>query len=289
MQWYEPISAAAGTERVLACAWTARPSGSHLLVPDACVELLWIRRPAAAGGRPAHQLVLCGPERSAWSFELPPDTVAAGVRFRPGVAHRVLGVDVSTIADRRLDPADVVGRDVCDALLDELATDTAAPVAASAAVDLLARTRALERFAMRLDDRHRDDDADSFVETVLARLTPPRARVDQRTLAAELDLSPRQLHRRMLQAFGHGTATIARLLRFQRFLAYTEPALADGERSIARLATLAGYADQPHLARDCRAITGRTVSTFLRDYFPTFPDMSDPFKTERPLAPTMGA
>lgn len=285
MQWYRPIPASPGAERVLACAWTAEPGGPHLLVPDACAELLWIRRPAPTTDRPAEQLVLCGPERAAWTFELPAGTVAAGVRLRPGIAHRVLGVDVSTVADRRVDPADVLGREVCRRLLDALAADPRAP---AHDVDVLRRTHELERFVMQLDAANPDPDADRFVETVLAHVAPPGVRVDQRTLAAVLDLSPRQLHRRMLRTFGHGTATIARLLRFQRFLAYTEPALADGERSLARLATLAGYADQPHLARDCRAITGRTVSAFLRDYFPTFPDMSDPFKTPRPLAPSLG-
>lgn len=271
---------------MLACAWTAAPSGPHLLVPDACIDLLWIRRPAVSAGGPQHQLVLCGPERSAWTFELPPATVAAGVRFRPGVAHRVLGIDVSTIADRRVDPASVLGAALVGPLLHELAGDPGEP---QHAVDTLRRAHALDRFVARLDRDRPDPDADRFVETVLAHLTPAGPRPDQRELAAALDLSPRQLHRRMLRTFGHGTATIARLLRFQRFLAYTEPALADGERSVARLATIAGYADQPHLARDCRAITGRTVTEFLRDYFPTFPDMSDPFKTPQPLAPSLGA
>ena len=54
--------------------------------------------------------------------------------------------------------------------------------------------------------------------------------------------------------------------------------------SLAEMALAAGYADQSHLTRDCRAITGLTPAAFLADYFLTFPDMSDPFKTPTPLA-----
>ena len=66
--------------------------------------------------------------------------------------------------------------------------------------------------------------------------------------------------------------------------------LAGDERpTIARTAAAAGYADQSHLARDCRAITGLTPGRFLDEYFPTFPDMSDPYKTGAPFVSMLEA
>ena len=81
---------------------------------------------------------------------------------------------------------------------------------------------------------------------------------------------------------------LGRQLRFQRFLAVREQASDATTRSLAELAAAAGYADQAHLSRDCRTLTGLTVRRFLDQWFPTFPDMSDPFKTAAPLVATMG-
>jgi AraC-like DNA-binding protein len=278
--WYEPMPVGEGLGTVLACSWTARPTGRHLLVPDGCMELLWVHRHADCG-KTEHQLLLCGPEQTAWSFELPTGSVAAGVRFRPGLASRVLNVDASRIGDRRVDPAPIIGADRAAGLLALLA---AVRSAGTGQPDVgAAHAAVLERFVAGLASTIKPSDDDRLIEIVVDAAAGP-AHVPQHELAYRVGVTPRQLHRRMLRCFGYGTSTLARLLRFQRFLAYTEPELAGGRRTLAQLASIAGYADQAHLARDCRAITGTTVRAFLADYFPTFPDMSDPFKTAEPLA-----
>lgn len=66
-----------------------------------------------------------------------------------------------------------------------------------------------------------------------------------------MGLSERQLHRRSLAAFGYGPKTLARVLRFDRALA-----LAQDGVPLAETAALAGYADQPHLAREVKALSG---------------------------------
>jgi AraC-like DNA-binding protein len=68
-----------------------------------------------------------------------------------------------------------------------------------------------------------------------------------------LGLSERQLRRRFVDAVGYGPKTLARILRFQRFLA-----LAGSGEDLARLALAAGYADQAHLTRETRRLAGRT-------------------------------
>ena len=57
--------------------------------------------------------------------------------------------------------------------------------------------------------------------------------------------------------------------------------------SFAELAARAGYADQAHLVRDCRAITGLPPRRFFAHALPTFPDMSDQFKTADAVRITM--
>ncbi|GHG21425.1 MULTISPECIES: helix-turn-helix domain-containing protein [Amycolatopsis] len=72
-------------------------------------------------------------------------------------------------------------------------------------------------------------------------------------------VSERRLRRRFVQAVGYGPATYLRVSRFQRAVA-----LAPRISGLAALAAAAGYADQAHLSRECRALTGLTP----RDYFP---------------------
>jgi AraC-type DNA-binding domain-containing proteins len=71
-------------------------------------------------------------------------------------------------------------------------------------------------------------------------------------------LSPRQLHRRSLDAFGYGPKTLARVLRLNRALT-----LARAGVELADVAATTGYADQAHFARDVRELTGTTARALL--------------------------
>lgn len=126
-----------------------------------------------------------------------------------------------------------------------------------------------------------------FSDRVLDALaTAPLANASQ--VADRLGMSVRQLHRRSQFSFGYGPGTLARLLRLHRFLALASTtAASSGGGRLAGLAIDAGYSDHAHLAGECRAISGHTPSVLLSTYVPTFPDMSDPFKTAESLAVTM--
>lgn len=101
-------------------------------------------------------------------------------------------------------------------------------------------------------------------------------------------MSVRQLHRAALWSFGYGTATLARLLRLQRFLALGSiRGLGARCPILGQLAFEAGYSDQAHLTRECRTICGLTPVELLGQHVPTFPDMSDPFKTSGRFAVSM--
>ncbi|WP_410617487.1 helix-turn-helix domain-containing protein [Amycolatopsis sp. lyj-109] len=72
-------------------------------------------------------------------------------------------------------------------------------------------------------------------------------------------VSERRPRRRFVHAVGYGPATYLRVSRFQRAVA-----LAPRVGGPAALAAAAGYADQAHLGRDCRALTGLTPRHFFR-------------------------
>lgn len=264
--WYVPLAPPETLSRLLACSWTAFPTGTHLLVPDACSDLLWTSH---------GEIWLCGPETTGWTFALPKGTTAVGVRLRPGMVPAVFGIDTSTLLNRRVRLGDVIGKHAECSVASVIAEATCADD----------RRLALESFVATLPvvKAHRD-----FAEQTLNRLTSwPRA--PQSELASHLGLTPRQLHRKCTYGFGYGPSTLARIIRFHRFLAITEIDRPSVAWPIAAAAIDAGYTDQAHLGRDCRSITGRTPKKFLAEYFPTFPDMSDPYKTDATFDASVGA
>jgi AraC-like DNA-binding protein len=77
-------------------------------------------------------------------------------------------------------------------------------------------------------------------------------------VADAVGLSARQLHRRCLPAFGYGPKTLGRILRMGRALALARDGLA-----LARVAAVTGYADQAHLTREVKALTGASPGALL--------------------------
>ena len=272
MGWYVPDAPPAHLAPYLACSWTAEPNGKHMLVPDGCVDLLWTSR---------GELWVCGPETRAWRFELPDGTTAVGVRFRPGIPSVVFDVDSSTLRDRRVALRDLVDAGAEIALMNDISHAGTATARLSAIELFVGRLARASETGRRRTVAHVNR---RFAETVVNALTDD-SRISQARLADRLGMTARHLHRRSLTVFGYGTTHLGRLLRFQRFLAFAE--LDRAAAPIARLAVEAGFSDHAHLARDCRNLTGLAPSAFLAEYFPTFPDMSDPYKTGRTFAVNM--
>lgn len=244
--WYQPVPPPESLRSVLACTWTARPRAVHRLVPDACVDLVCLG---------TGDLIVCGPETTSWTFRLPSDAVAVGLRFLPGALSASCTIDMATIRERRVPAEQLFGADRADTLRAGLR-------ARFLDDDLDGARIALESACDSW--RLMNDPLAAKVTEYLAR-SPTTSVTD---LAEALHMSPRQLHRRCLYLFGYGISTLARILRFHRF---TECAARAPSWSVARLAAESGYHDESHLARDCRAMTGVTPRAFLAEWFPTFP------------------
>jgi AraC-like DNA-binding protein len=265
IRWYRSFRPPADLDQALTCTWQARVGGPHRLIPDGCVDVLWLDDGT---------LTVCGPELRSWSFTLPPGTEAVGVRFRPGAAAGALRVPMSELRDRRVGLDDVVGAAGARWLGERLADGIGEP---------RRQRQAFEGFVRRLAIDEPTDGATA----VVARLVDERA-AGACELADAVGLSTRQLHRRCTVAFGYGPATLARILRFQRFV---RSALGRGPRrsaapaGLARMAAEAGYADQAHLSRECRAITGETPTTLVATLADTsvdaLPDLVGPGRRGR--------
>ncbi|GAA2426009.1 helix-turn-helix domain-containing protein [Streptomyces glaucus] len=209
-----------------AVVWTNTPAGPDAVrvLPDGCMDLLWHE------GR----LLVAGPDTHAHLTAEPGPW--AGVRFPPGTAPVLLGVPAHELRDRRVDLADLWPA----ARVRRLAARVAAAPDPASGLEELALRRAAET-----------GPPDPLLRRIVAALDAGRTVA---ATAAELGLGARQLHRRSLAAFGYGPKTLARVLRLRRALA-----LARAGVPLAWTAARAGYADQAHLARDVRALTGLPV------------------------------
>lgn len=216
---------------MLACRWTATSAGRHELIPDGCLDLLWID----GGGT-----WICGPDTRSWGFDLPPGTAMSGVRFRPGAAGAALRVDASELRDVRVALADLLGSGA-DRILSERLDGAAGSGQ---------RLRVLEDFVRSRCGEHDPGSTAGLADLVAS---DPAYGVEQ--LAAATGVSSRQLRRRFNRGVGYGPAFFARIARLQRF---ARVAARSSGRGIAGLAASVGYVDQAHLAKDCRALAAMT-------------------------------
>jgi AraC-like DNA-binding protein len=210
----------------VACLWTSEAVGGRVL-PDGCADLVW------NGSR----LVVAGPATGPVQAGIPVGTPVFGVRFRLGAAGAGLGLPAGELADLTVPAADV-----WDAAVEERVAAGGLPALVQA---VRLRLRAAER-------------VDPLTRAAAVGLARPDARVAE--LGDRLGISERQLRRRFADAVGYGPKTLARILRFQRFLGLAANA---PDPDLAGLAFAAGYADQAHLTRECVRLAGRTPAALL--------------------------
>lgn len=220
-----------GLEPLVACVWENGAMRHRLqrVVPDGCVDLVWL------GGA---QLMVVGADTGPW-LAGPVEVPACGVRLRPGAAGAVLGLPASEVRDRRV-PAESVWADVAVRIGEALAQ-----------ADAPRRLGLLTEMVLR-----RGSAPDRLVVAAARRLAAADARVS--TVAADLGVSERQLHRRLLAAVGYGPKTLARVARLRRLIALSDD-------SLAIRAVNAGYASQAHMSDEVRRLTGTTAVRFLED------------------------
>lgn len=198
------------------------------ILPDGCMDLVW----------DGHRLFVAGPDTTARQHQSPAGASYAALRFSGGTGPALVGVPADELRDRtpgldQLWPA----RDA-RVLAEQVAADPAA---------------VLRAWAERLASREVDALGPRVLE--MARTGTPVA-----VMADRVSLSVRQLHRRCVPLFGYGPRRLARVLRLGRAL---DQARSGG--SLALMAAGCGYADQAHLSREVRALTGATPTALVAE------------------------
>jgi AraC-like DNA-binding protein len=234
----------AALERHFVRTWfhvrASTPCDPLAVVPDGYADLQWVNG----------ALRVAGPDRTVNCESLAAGAIVVGLRFQPGSVCGWLGVPTSELVNARVPLQEFWGAE------------------ASRLTAWVGEGRSPEAIAQRLES--------ALVERSAHVGTPDRAAVGIfRTVGADpahqtevmrhlrevLGLSERTLHRRSIDAFGYGPKTLQRILRFQGFLRAARATAST--KSLAELATAAGYADQAHLSREARQLAGMTPATIL--------------------------
>jgi AraC-like DNA-binding protein len=240
---YAEWQAPAALRDPVACLWArVVPDGgslsSNLVLPDACSDLIWEEGIGA---------YVAGPDTGPVRTPARPGAVFVGVRFRPAAGGQVLGLPLSELRDQRVPLTELLS---------------------SAAPELPATLRPAEAAGQLLDLTGHlvaDSSPDHAINAATSLLRDAAARTGD--IAARVGLSERQLRRRFHGATGYGPKTLQRILRFQRFVRLLDNSaeLPDLAGAAARL----GYADQPHLTRDCRSFSGLAPAALAKTRRPS--------------------
>jgi AraC-like DNA-binding protein len=239
----------------------ANPTGLHRGLPSRhltlVVELIAPLRVAGLGGLVAAHGVVGGLHTRPALIDATRPQDGLQYALTPLAAGALLGLPAAELAGRTVDLADLLGR-VADRLVDDLA---AAPGWA-------------ERFARldatlldRLSGRVAPVPPEVREAWRLVHRSAGRCRVED--LAAHVGWSRRHLGEQFRLATGVTPKQAARIARFEA----TRRLLVDPRRlPLAEVAARCGYADQPHLAREWRALAGCSVGTWLREELPFVQD-----------------
>lgn len=227
----------------LICSWTleaerdGRPHQQRVL-PDGCTDIVWFGDTSPVAVGPMSRPVLATIE---------PGTTLVGLRFRPEVASRVLGLPAHELTDRDLPLSELWRQAIVADTSDRLRDERVAARRVAIAQSLIA-----SRFdAMR--------GPDPVVNHAVSLLTSGRSGRIQK-LATQIGISERHLQRRFMASVGYSPKTFQRIVRFQKLLALAE---AGSPTPLGDVSLAAGYADQAHMTREVVEFAGVTPGALL--------------------------
>jgi len=214
------------------CIWYSPPVADTRfeIVPDGCVDACFVlseRMP---------RTLLFGTTTRTSAYELDAGTPYLGVRFRPGSASLFVTERISDLTDAVL----AVPRFL------ELSAEEMLETA-SMGERRVRLESALTRALWRSFDRHAPS-----IGRAISVIDSRQGNVRVKELAAECNLSERQVERLFLERVGVAPKLYMRIRRFRSVLSHLEDPPNEQPLRLADIAASFGYADQSHLARDFR-------------------------------------
>lgn len=229
---YREYQPGAALEDIVECFWTTSEvrSAPFRVLPDGCMDIVFDFSARAGQGA-----AIIGAMRRARLVTPVRRPDLLGVRFRPGGLPTCFRLDAASFTDNRLELSFIwpEARAVWNRL------GEAAPAARVAL--LAAQLRSLRRSS-----------PDALVRHCVQRIEASGGRL--RMAVLEKEAGARRIERRFAAHVGLSPKRFARVVRFKNVLAV----LARGAPNWAGLAVDCGYADQPHLVREFKELSGLT-------------------------------
>jgi AraC-like DNA-binding protein len=231
-------------------AGVPRSARTFHVVPDGCVDLLFtLSDPAAPipGSEGASEAAVVGVVTHAFEVTVPAGADLFGVTLSPHAAHALLGVPLVELRDRLVDLVALWGAEA--RVVRERLRDAADGPA-----------RACYLGALIQKKLSAGPSPDAAVGAALGMIGESGGRLSMGDLSERLGLSTRSLERLFARHTGVSPKLFSRVARVQA--AIVQLSRATTPRSWSRLAGELGFADQAHMIREFRAITGLTPTRY---------------------------
>lgn len=239
------------------CFWFASSdeppaAAPERVLPDGCIEWIFhlgapFQRLNRAGEWEIQPRSFVVGELTRFILLQPTGQVATmGVRFRPGGAYRFLPLPVHILTDGFVSTRDIWGRD--GRLLEE------------AVLEARSRRERQQKVEIFLLTQLAYSEPQTRFDAAIGAVMRSRGQTPVNQIAALIGCSPRQLEREFRAHAGLSPKALARVIRFQNLLWLV------GENALRQWSSVAldgGYADQSHMVREFRELTGQTPTERL--------------------------
>jgi AraC-like DNA-binding protein len=218
--------------RWVECGWFLDSSEAvtgHRVPPDGCLDIVYDR---------SNGLRAIGTMTREQRFHFPKGAQLAGVRFRPGMAGRFLGVSPAELTDKSAPLEDLWprrARELKQHMDDAKSVDDA--------------------MRILLSDLPAPDAALNPTQRAIESLAAAHGNADLDMAAHQANLSLRQFRRRCLEESGLTPKRLCRVLRFRHACRLAGEV---DRLDWPAIALEADYFDQSHLIRDFQEFTGHT-------------------------------
>jgi len=170
------------------------------------------------------------------------------VIFQPGAIYALFGLSLGGLKDHRLSLSEMFGKELYH--LHEQITE---------AGNTSARIQAIENFI--LQNGSPNFEYHHFLNAVHQNISKHGSSLKTDTLANELGISTRQLHRKIKNYTGYSSKEFLKIYRFCK----VKQLMHEGfYRNLTHLAHGMGYFDQAHFIREFKGLTQQTPLRYLR-------------------------
>jgi AraC-like DNA-binding protein len=227
---------------MLQCSGVPALPRRHRVVPDGCIDLIFMRRDPTEGYRAS----IVGTMTRPIEEELASHMDYIGIRFNPGGYRHFFQIPPCELTDRIVS-------------LDDLSSPSGLAERLAASRSL---TASLESLEDELAQRFRSEERDLLPAGILETISVSHGNVSMRQLGCMTGWGPRHLRRMFHESIGIGPKTFCRIIRFMsafRVLRrHPHPSFLD-------VALDAGYYDQAHFIHEFEGFYGSSPSTIFEN------------------------